>query len=76
MNGSTPQASWSIGPQQQATQPDAAGRFTQGILVHFTTGKGNQGTVFVPEAQYNPTNVAAQVQAKANAMDAVSALSA
>jgi hypothetical protein len=67
-------ARWTITSQAQTTQPDATGKFATGVLIHFATQKGNQGSVFVPEAGYNPQNVAAMVQAKADTMDAVSAL--
>lgn len=69
-------ASWSVTSQQQTTQPDAAGRFTTGVIVNFTTAKGHSGSVFVPEAQYSVDNVRAMVQAKANLLDAVGSLSA
>lgn len=42
-----------------------------GTIVYFTTGEGNQGSVFLPAAQYTVANVRKQVEAKAKLIDNV-----
>jgi hypothetical protein len=46
-----------------------------GTQVYFSTGAGNVGSVFVPQTVYNAKTVATMVQAQANVIDAVGALS-
>lgn len=64
---------YAVTAQLQTTQL-YGGRFVRGVEVSFTTTKGNSGSVFIPEDQYNPDNVKAQVSAKAALMDAVGAI--
>lgn len=40
-----------------------------GVTVHFRTGGGNDGTVFIPANLYNGTHVRAAVAAKAKLID-------
>lgn len=69
------QASWSVVAQQQQTKVGPTGVLDDGFNVLFTTGNGHTGSVFVPMSQYNVDNVRALVQAQANLLDAVGALS-
>ena len=45
-----------------------------GVTVYFLTGDGNEGSVFIPNNLYNPTNVHKRVHEKAMTLDAVGAL--
>lgn len=65
---------WEITSQQERTQPGADGRLVSGVVVGFRTAAGNMGTVFVPDSQYNPNEVARMVAARAAVMDGVSNL--
>lgn len=51
------------------------GSFVDGYKVTFVTGAGNNGSVFVPHANYNASFVTGAIAAKAATIDAVSALS-
>ena len=57
--------------QQQTTEVDAQGRVVRGYRISFRTGKGAEGSVFVPESQYVPSNVLAAVKDAANQLDQV-----
>jgi hypothetical protein len=45
-----------------------------GVQVYFTTGEGNRGSVFVPQARYTINNIKTLVAAAARDMDAVGAI--
>jgi len=60
-----------ITDQVQTTEVYAGGRPTQGVRVYFKTGKGRDGSVFIPDAQYNPANVIATASKAANDIDAL-----
>lgn len=45
-----------------------------GVQVYFTTGNGNTGSVFVPEAKYTAANVSNMIGAKAKLIDEIGAL--
>lgn len=68
------QPSWTITGQVEQLKPTPDGKVTQGVAITFRTAAGNVGTVFVPDAQYSPSAVAAAVSSRAMAMDAVSNL--
>lgn len=53
---------------------DKRGRAVQGITVHFTTGKGNSSSVFVPKADYSADTVRGLILEHARELDAVSDL--
>ena len=61
----------SITGQVQTTEIGPGNRPVAGIRVYFKTGKGADGSVFVPEDRYTAANVLAAVRAAANAMDEV-----
>ncbi len=46
-----------------------------GTIVHFQTGEGNDGSVFVAYAHYTVVNVRRMIAARAAVIDAVGALS-
>ncbi len=71
----SPAASWSVTGQVEATEFSQQGQMQKGVRISFQTGQGHTGTVFVPQAQYNPDTVRQLVQAQANLMDQVGALS-
>lgn len=60
-----------ITSQTFTIENDAQGRPQRGYRVYFTTGKGANGSVFIPESQYMPQNVIAQARAAAIALDEV-----
>lgn len=47
-----------------------------GVQVYFSTGVGNQGSVFVPNEQYNQHTVRNMVEAAAHLIDGIGSLSA
>lgn len=53
---------------------DAKGDPLYGARVRFTTGAGNQGSVWVPEGAMTPANAAALIDVQAALMDQISAL--
>lgn len=53
---------------------DGAGNPVVGHLISFTTGEGRTGSVFVPEAHYNPQYVRTQIAAKARVADEIGSL--
>ena len=66
-----PGTGWKIDSQQEQVGVGPDDKAGPGVLVRFTTGKQQKGTVWLPEAQYTPANVRAAVAAKAAALDAV-----
>lgn len=71
-----PQTSgWTVTSSQPTTTLDSAGRPIKGYQVTFTTGLGHNGTVFVPDSQYQPDMVRAAVKAQAQIVDAINSLS-
>lgn len=60
-----------ITDQVQTTENDPAGRATRGVRVSFQTGKGQTGSVFVPEGRYTYDNVVAAVREAANRIDGI-----
>lgn len=72
---STPSTStWTVDSQAEQVQGSSQG-IVRGVLISFTTGKQNKGTVFVPDTQYSVDAVRAAIQSRAELLDAVSALS-
>jgi hypothetical protein len=74
MPSDTQTPAWRVTSQQESTQPGANGTYTKGVIVSFALVTGEQGSVFVPQTQYNPDNVRAMIAAKAATLAAVSAL--
>jgi hypothetical protein len=69
-------SSWTVTSQQTGqTINDDAGNTVVGTYVFFTTGQGNKGSVFIPDAKYGTKYVAEQVRERANLIDAVGNLS-
>lgn len=69
-------ASWSVTRQaaDQVSLTNGNDPVT-GVRIFFTTGEGNQGSVFIPDSLYhNVAGVRHAIQAQADQMDAVSAL--
>ena len=50
---------------------NAQGQYVRGWDVHFETGAGHRGTVFVPASLYRPDVVKAMIAPVAGALDAV-----
>lgn len=72
----TPQTSgWTVTSSTPATNIDSSGRVIKGYQVTFTTGLGHNGTVFVPESQYQPDMVRAAIKAQAVIVDQINTLS-
>lgn len=67
-------ATWAVQAQQERTQVNGAGQVIDGYQVTFRTGGGHTGSVFVPMAQYTPDNVKAAIQAQADLLDTIGAL--
>lgn len=70
------QASWHVTGQMQTSDIGSNGAVQKGVRVDFLTGQGHAGTVFVPQPNYQPQQVAAMIQAQANLMDQIGSLSA
>lgn len=66
--------SWTVTTQQEASRPDATGRYVEGVVIGFTTTNGLIGTVFIPHNQYNPDNVKDVIMKKVEAMQAIQGL--
>lgn len=54
--------------------PDNTANPATGVVVHFQTGAGNTGSVFVPYARYSVHNVRQMVAARALLADEIGAL--
>lgn len=52
-----------------------AGQTVVGTYVYFVTNQGQEGSVFILDGQYNPTNVKNAIRAKAQVLDEVFNLS-
>lgn len=71
-------ATWTV-TRQAADQVsiESNGDPVTGVRIFFSTGLGNEGSVFITDAQYHNTNAVKQaIQAQATQMDAISALHA
>lgn len=66
-----PEGGWMVTGQVQTTELGADNRAVTGYRVSFTTGKGAQGSVFVPVNRYTPDNVRAEIAAHAHQLDQV-----
>lgn len=62
---------WTVTGQTETAQLDGGNKFVDGYAVAFRTQYGDEGTVFVPRARYNPTQVTAEITAQAATLDAV-----
>lgn len=71
----TPGKGWSVTGQTQTEKMDGNGKFTEGWTVSFLTQHGVTGSVWLPDARYNPANVAAAIADKAATLDSVHVLS-
>lgn len=69
-----PDTGWTVTAQQEQVGIGADGRATNGYRIQFTTGKGVNGSVFIPMDRYNPTNVKAAIAAHAHQLDEVQGL--
>jgi S-adenosylhomocysteine hydrolase len=74
MSDSPTNATWSVTSQVPQTQIAATGAVQDGYLVSFVTGEGHPGQVFVPMGQYQAAKVRELIQAQANTIDQVGAL--
>lgn len=70
-----PKGGWRVGSQVQATRRTSNGQLVEGWEVHFLTGYGVSGSVFVPAATYDPATVRTAIAAKVRNLDAVAVLS-
>ena len=69
-----PGTGWQVVSTMNRTQPDAAGVLTAGTEVHFTTGTGQPGQVFIPGRTTSVDQVRAAVQAEATRLDTIMGL--
>lgn len=68
-------ATWHVtGQAADQYEVDGAGNPVTGYVVSFLTGEGNRGSVFVPKDQYRQATVKTLIQAAANIMDGIGAL--
>lgn len=65
---------WEVGSQLEKPGQDASGNFVPGMEVHFTTGNGVAGSVWVPLTQYNAGTVRDLIAARVAAIESVSKL--
>lgn len=68
-------ASWRITGDRPDQVWFTAGIDVTGHAITFITGAGHAGSVQVPDDQYTPARVRAIIQAKANIVDEINALS-
>lgn len=67
--------SWTVTGQTERDQIVPGGAPVKGQQIYFTTGLGQQGSVFVPYTQYGNTDyVRSQIAAMAAQLDAVKSL--
>jgi hypothetical protein len=66
--------SWQVTTQQERSMPNARGGFDQGVQVGFRTKGGLEGSVFVPNAQYDAAHVKELIAARVASMESVQAL--
>jgi len=71
---SGPVTGWRVIDQVPGTDIGPQGYAVRGVRVYFVTGKGVNGSVFIPENRYTPKNVQATVADLAATIDAVHAL--
>lgn len=71
----TPGSGWSVTAVTPGTVVTSDNRVVKGNTVSFTTGAGNQGTVFVADSQFTPAIVRAMVAERAAIVDGVASLS-
>lgn len=62
---------WTVISQREDFQAGPSGNLTAGVVVTFTTASGITGSVFVPNADYQPEKVRALIAARAASMEAV-----
>jgi len=67
----TPGTGWSVITTVPRTLPDAAGVLTAGQEITFVTGRGQTGTVFVPQRQMTADYAKSQIQAQATLLDSI-----
>ena len=67
--------SWHVTSTAETTDQNDGGQFVPGIRVSFTTGRGHQGSVFLPVAAATRDNVRAAITARVAQLDAISDLS-
>ncbi len=75
MTSDSPRATWRVDSQTPRTRADSTGNVNDGYDIAFTTGQGHHGTLFVAMSKYNPASVRDAIQAQADMIDAVGALS-
>lgn len=73
-NPSAPPPAWRVTSQLHTTRATEGGRFQTGWVVSFRTAAGHDGEVFVPDAQYTPDYVRAQISAYQPVIDSVGTL--
>lgn len=77
MPASSDAVSYTVTGQTERDQVQAAGPPVRGVMIFYLTGKGNQGSVWVPYGTYNqgPAAVAPIIAAAAGRMDQIGSLS-
>jgi len=65
---------WTVVGQTAKTMPNSQGVLVPGIQIAFTTGSGQPGTVWVPEADYNVDTVRALILQRVKTIDAIQGL--
>lgn len=70
------QTTYAVTGQTERDQVQASGPPVRGVTIFYQTGKGNQGSVWVPYSTYNqgPDAVAPLILAAAARMDQIGAL--
>lgn len=71
-NSSSGQLSWKVTSQAPRFGIGPDGKATEGIEINFTTGLGNQGSVFVPRSGFSAQAGIEAIRAHAQELDAVS----
>lgn len=73
-NSATPSSTWTVDSQTEQVQGGAQG-IVRGVLISFTTGQQNKGTVFLADDRYSVAAARDAIAARAALLDSVSQLS-
>lgn len=70
------QTTFTVTGQTERDQVQSSGPPVRGVTIFYTTGKGNQGSVWVPYSTYNqgPDAVAPLIMTAASRMDQIGAI--
>lgn len=65
---------WKVTGSQETQRIDAAGNVVRGMVVYYTTGRNNSGSVFIPENVTDLGQIHDVIRAAAEHLNAVNSL--